>query len=98
MSYNRFKIILVLVETNINIFIKQMLTLNREPLAQLLEQEKNEEQRLITAVHRYNENIRKDDILAAMQDILAQEAQKFRQFDQTRIETAQTILERYVIS
>lgn len=69
--------------------------MNKEPLAQLLEQEKQEEDRLIAAVHRYNGTLRKDDILKAMEDILEQETQKFKQFDQSRTETAQTVLERY---
>lgn len=70
------------------------MSLNKEPLAQLLEQEKQEEERLMAAVNRYNETIHKDDVLAAMQDILEQETQKFKQFDKDRLETTQTILER----
>lgn len=65
-----------------------------QPLAQLIEQEKQEEERLIAAVNRYNETLHKDDILVAMEDILEQETQKFKQFDKTRIETTQTILEK----
>lgn len=94
-QYSNFFLLLFLAENNAYIAIKQLLTLNKEPLAQLLEQEKQEEERLMSAVNRYNETVRKDDVLAAMQDILEQETQKFKQFDQNRIETTQTILERY---
>lgn len=83
-----------LAENSAYIAIKQLLALNQEPLAQLLEQEKQEEERLMIAVNRYNETVRNDDVLAAMQNILEQEAEKFKQFDQSRIETTQTILER----
>lgn len=81
-------------ENNADIAIKQLLTLNAEPQTELLEQEKLEEERLLAAVNRYNETLRKDDILVAMQDILEQETAKFKQFDESRIETAQSILEQ----
>ncbi|KAJ8934740.1 hypothetical protein NQ318_022812 [Aromia moschata] len=92
----RFKLIEQLqeAENNADISIKQLLTLSNEPLGQLLEQERLEEERLLAAVNRYNETLRKDDILAAMEDILEQEAKKFREFDECRIETSRSILEQ----
>lgn len=83
-----------IAENKAYIAIKQLLTLTSEPLAQLLEQEKQEEERLMAAVNRYNETVQKEEVLAAMQDILEQETKKFKQFDKSRIETTQTILEK----
>lgn len=71
-----------------------MLTLNNKPIEELLNQEKQDEERLLAAVNRYNETLRKDDILAAMRDILGQEAKKFKEFSENRIETSVTILEQ----
>lgn len=68
--------------------------LNNEPLGQLLEQEKLEEEKLLSAINRYNEDLRKDDILGAMQDILAQETAKFKEFHQNRLEISKSILEQ----
>lgn len=48
----------------------------------------------MAVVNRYNETIRKEDVLTAMQDILEQETQKFKQYDKNRVETTQTILDR----
>lgn len=48
----------------------------------------------MAAIKRYNQTLRKDDILAAMQDILGQEAKKFKEFHENRIETSVTILEQ----
>ncbi|KAJ8919764.1 hypothetical protein NQ315_006293 [Exocentrus adspersus] len=95
----RFKLIEQLqeAENNADLAIKQLLSLSREPLAQLLEQEKQEEERLLAAVSRYNnETLRKDDILAAMQEILGQEAEKFKEFHESRLESSKTILEQEV--
>lgn len=94
-SILKFSIVpFLLAENNADIAIQQLLALNREPQAQLLEQEQQEEVRLIAAVNRYNETLRTDDVLAAMHDILAQETQKFKQFDQSRVEATQSILAR----
>ncbi|XP_018574898.1 E3 ubiquitin-protein ligase LRSAM1-like isoform X2 [Anoplophora glabripennis] len=92
----RFKLIEQLqeAENNADIVINQLLTLNNKPVEELLNQEKQDEERLLAAVNRYNEALRKDDILAAMQDILGQEAKKFKEFHENRIETSVTLLEQ----
>ncbi|CAH1101966.1 unnamed protein product [Psylliodes chrysocephalus] len=92
----RFKLIEQLqeAENTADIAIKELLVLNNEPLGQLLEQEKLEEEKLLSAINRYNEDLRKDDILGAMQDILAQETAKFKEFHQNRLEISKSILEQ----
>lgn len=84
----------IAVENNADIIVQQLLTLNNKPVDQLLAQERQDEERLLAAVKRYNETLRKDDILAAMQEILGQEAKKFREFNKNRIEASVTILEQ----
>ncbi|XP_072379383.1 E3 ubiquitin-protein ligase LRSAM1-like isoform X1 [Diabrotica undecimpunctata] len=95
-EFERFRLIEQLqeVEQNADIAIQELLALNNEPLSQLLEQEKLEEEKLLSAINRYNEALRKDDILAAMQDILAQETVKFKEFHKSRLETSKSILEQ----
>mgnify|MGYP005983789001 FL=1 len=75
--------------------IKQLLEMNSEPLAQLLEQEKEEEERLLAAANKYNAALRKDDILEDMQVLLEQELLRFQQFHESRLEASKTILEQY---
>lgn len=70
------------------------MALNSEPLAQLLEQEMEEERKILAAANKYNENLRKNDVLQAMQELLEQETQRFRRFDEDRAETARSILEQ----
>lgn len=81
-------------EQNADLAINQLLSLSQKPMEQLLHQEKLEEERLLSAVNRYNETLRKDDILNAMQDILTQETEKFQQLDRYRQETSKTILQQ----
>ncbi|XP_050311720.1 E3 ubiquitin-protein ligase LRSAM1-like isoform X2 [Anthonomus grandis grandis] len=92
----RFRLIEQLqeVENSADLAINNLLMLNKEPTSQLLEKEREEEERLLEAVNRYNETLRKDDILAAMQDILKQETEAFNKFDRDRIETSRSILEQ----
>jgi hypothetical protein len=73
--------------------IKQLLALNSEPLAQLLEQEREEEERLLAAADKYNKALRKDDILENMEDLLEQELIRFQQFHDSRVEASKNILE-----
>lgn len=65
-------------------------------MEQLLQQEKIEEERLLSAVNRYNETLRKDDILNAMRDILTQETKRFNQNNLHREENNKSILEQYI--
>ncbi|XP_030753759.1 E3 ubiquitin-protein ligase LRSAM1-like isoform X2 [Sitophilus oryzae] len=95
-EYERFHLIEQLqeAENNADEAINKLLALNQEPQIQLLERELEEEQKLIIAVNRHHESLYKDDILAAMQDILSQEAELFKKFDNSRIETSRSILEQ----
>ncbi|CAH1183755.1 unnamed protein product [Phaedon cochleariae] len=92
----RFRLIEQLqeAENNADILIIYLLAQSNEPPGQLLEQEKQEEERLLTAMNRYNGTLRKDDILKAMEDILTQETQKFKEFDQSRIQASRSFVEQ----
>lgn len=64
-------------------------------MLKLLEREKDEEAMLIEAANKYNEDIRKNDILEAMQKIIEEETAQFKEFDKYRLETTNSILEKY---
>ncbi|XP_044272440.1 E3 ubiquitin-protein ligase LRSAM1-like [Tribolium madens] len=81
-------------EQNSDRAIQQLFELNNEPLAQLLQQEKEEEERLLAAADKYNNALRKNDILTDMQVLLEQELTKFQQFHQNRMEVSRGILEQ----
>lgn len=82
-------------EQNADIAIKQLLDINNAPLTQLLEQEKQEENRLLTmATSKYNETLSKHSVLEDMQKLLEQETKRFQQFDEDRTQTARSILEQ----
>lgn len=82
------------MERNSDIAIQQLLALSNEPLLQLLEQEQQEEAKILAAANKYNESLRKNDILIAMKDLIEEETQQFKEFDRNRIETTRTILEQ----
>lgn len=84
---------MLLAEDNTNRAINNLLVLSKQPLTQFIEQEREEEARLLAAANKYNEQLRKDDVLAAMQELLEQEAKRFIQLDEIRYETARNILE-----
>ncbi|XP_015834275.2 E3 ubiquitin-protein ligase LRSAM1 isoform X2 [Tribolium castaneum] len=81
-------------EQNSDRAIQQLLELNSEPLAQLLQQEKEEEERILAAANKYNSDLRKTDILSDMQVLLEQELTKFQQFHENRMEVSRGILEQ----
>lgn len=85
------------MEYRADMAIKQLLIINNEPLLQLLEQEKEEEAKLIEAANKYNEAFKKSDILEAMKNIIAEEAEQFKEFDKCRLEATNSILEQYNI-
>jgi E3 ubiquitin-protein ligase LRSAM1 len=91
----RFKLVEMVLEAEQRAdgAIKQLLALNSEPLAQLLEQEREEEERLLAAADKYNKALRKDDILENMEDLLEQELIRFQQFHDSRVEASKNILE-----
>lgn len=66
-----------------------------EPIVQLLEQEKKDEDYLISvAMSKYKESLAKTNILLDMEELLQQETEKFRLLHQDRTETIQSILEQ----
>ncbi|RZB40062.1 E3 ubiquitin-protein ligase LRSAM1-like [Asbolus verrucosus] len=92
----RFKLIeqVYEAEQNADRAIKQLLELSSEPLAQLLEQEKEEEERLLAAANKYNQDLRTNDILTDMQYLLQQEMKRFQEFHESRMEASKNILEQ----
>lgn len=95
----RFKFIeqLQTVEQNADLAISKLLRENKEPLTQLLEMERLEEERIINAARECSdESIRKEDILNAMQEMIEQETKSFNQLSQLRTEAAQQVLEKYI--
>ncbi|KAF5288237.1 hypothetical protein FQA39_LY04005 [Lamprigera yunnana] len=96
----RFRLIEQLhqVEQNADFAIKQLLALDRAPLAQLIEQEREEEERILAAANQYNQQLRKDDVLQAMQELLDKETKKFIKYNENRSETTKSILEYEVQS
>ncbi|KAK9695945.1 Leucine rich repeat [Popillia japonica] len=92
----RFKFIeqLQIVEHNADLAINKLLAENnKEPLTQLLEMEREEEERIINAANESSNQLRKDDILNAMQEMIEQESKSFGELLQIRSETTQHILE-----
>ncbi|GJQ76835.1 hypothetical protein Trydic_g15042 [Trypoxylus dichotomus] len=92
----RFKFIeqLQIVEYNADMAIEKLLEENKEPLAQLLEMERLEEERIINAANECSNQLRKDDILSAMQEMIEQETKSFNELSQMRSEAAEQILEK----
>ncbi|KAK5642385.1 hypothetical protein RI129_008552 [Pyrocoelia pectoralis] len=81
-------------EHNADFAINQLLAFHKDPLTQLLEQEKIEEDRLLAATaNQYNQQLHKQDVLTAMQSLLEQETQKFTKYNESRFETTKSILE-----
>lgn len=62
-------------------------------MAQLLEQEKEDEERLLAAANKYTD-LRKTYILASMQELLQQEIENFEQYHQNREEVSKSVLEQ----
>ncbi|XP_066147793.1 E3 ubiquitin-protein ligase LRSAM1-like isoform X2 [Euwallacea fornicatus] len=91
----RFKLIEQLQEAeNYNsTSINKLLKLGKEPVWQLLEKEEEEKRKLLSAVDKYNADLHKADILAAMQDILKQETELFNKYNKDKTETSRSILE-----
>nr|CAI5838672.1 unnamed protein product [Callosobruchus analis] len=81
-------------ENNAHVMINKLLTLDSKPLAQLIEQEQKEAEKLLTMIIESDESLRKEDILKAMQDILEQETARFKQVDEDRMITSKSILEQ----
>ncbi|XP_044748828.1 E3 ubiquitin-protein ligase LRSAM1-like isoform X2 [Coccinella septempunctata] len=92
----KFRLIEQLHEAEQNAYaaIEQLLAINREPLATLLDYEKQEEERLIDAANAHNENLKKHEILEAMRNILEQEGRQFENIYQQRVEMSKSILQR----
>lgn len=69
--------------------------MNNEPISQLLEQEKKEEDDMIAiAMSKYNETLAKNAILMDMEELLNQETEKFRSQYTDRTVVVQSMLEK----
>lgn len=69
--------------------------MNNEPIAQLLEQEKKEENAMVAiATNKYNETLVKNAVLMDMEDLLNQETEKFRSEYTNRSDVIQSMLEQ----
>lgn len=67
--------------------------MNSEPVAQLLEQEKKEEEAMVAlAMSKYNETFAKNNILTDMEELLNQETERYRLQQTDRSETMQSML------
>lgn len=85
----------ILAEQKADIAINTLLNINNEPIAQLLEQEKLEEDAMIAvAMNKYNETLAKTNILMDMEELLNQETERFRLQHTDRTEILQTMLEQ----
>ncbi|CAH1994128.1 unnamed protein product [Acanthoscelides obtectus] len=81
-------------ENNAHMIINELLSLDNTPLEQLIEQEEKETEKLLAMLNEYDESLRKDDILKAMQNILEQETAMLKQVDEDRMVTSKSILEQ----
>ncbi|XP_065161906.1 E3 ubiquitin-protein ligase LRSAM1-like isoform X1 [Atheta coriaria] len=95
----RFKLIEQLKETEYaaSHAIQQLLQFNTKPPIKLFELEMQEHEELLRAANEHKE-VKNAQILLEMQQILENEANKFTQMDQSRIETTQTILNQEIES
>lgn len=55
-----------------------------------------EDQRLFEITTRQTDNLRRNDILKAMESILEAETANFKRYDQDRVDSARSILHQYV--
>lgn len=76
--------------------ITNLLDVMREPMSHLLERELQEEQKLLAAAAKHNCNLRRNDVLDAMRNLLQEETERFKEYDHNREETARSILSLYV--
>lgn len=81
-------------ENKVNIAVQNLLTLNNTSLAALVAEEQLQEEAILTSVSKYNQTLRKSEILNAMEEILTLETEKFKEMDQSRQQNAQNILEQ----
>ncbi|GLV42561.1 Sur-8 [Carabus blaptoides fortunei] len=86
------------VEIKADLAITNLLDLMREPMSQLLEHELQEEQKLLAAAAKHNCNLRRNDVLDAMQNLLQEETERFKEYDHNREETARSILSLEMMS
>lgn len=79
-------------EENASLVVQHLLSLKNEPDSTLLEQEQREQQMLLEQLHIQHNDLRKQEILSAMSNILAAEAKKIENYQDQRDITARNIL------
>lgn len=82
------------MEQNADVAINKLLKQNKEPLTQLLELEKLEDERIFNAAIESSNQLRKGDILNAMQEMIEQETKSFNELSQIRSEATHNILDK----
>lgn len=82
----------ILAEQNASIVVQNLLNLKNEPDPKLLEQEHREQQILLEQLHIQHNDLRKQEVLSAMSNILAAEAKKIENYQDQRDITARNIL------
>lgn len=87
---------MVLDEKQSYLAINQLLNLNKHYLSQLAEKEQQEREYLLSWNLQEKEDLRRNEILNAMQNILENETKRFKNYDQSREETTRTIIAQLV--
>lgn len=86
-----FPFFIITEEVKADLAITQLLNLNRETFKQFAQQQQIEDERLLL-ITTPSEDLRRNDILEAMQAMLEKEAANFKQYDKNREETTRTVL------
>lgn len=91
-GYSEHYILLYIAEEiNSDLAITQLLNLNKETFTHFAEQQQIEDERLLLLTTN-NEDLRRNDVLEAMQQMLEKEAANFKQYDKNREETTRSVL------
>lgn len=81
-------------EENSSLVVEKLLALKIEPDATLLEQEQQEQEYILEQLRIQHSDLRKQEVLSAMTDILAGEQRSIETYQQQRDATAREILQR----
>lgn len=85
---------LLRAEENNNLIVTKLLTLKIGPDASFLEQERLDQEQLLQMVREQQENLRKQEILTAMTDLLKQETDKIQSFNDARNASSKNTLDQ----
>lgn len=85
---------LLRAEENNNLIVSKLLTLKIGPDASFLEQERLDQEQLLQMVREQQENLRKQEILTAMTDLLKRETDKIQSFNDARNASSKNTLDQ----